>query len=153
MQVTKSTQIVHKKQEQRKQSLNNGVAAQPIKSTLIPIQKDLRMTHHDQVLEEEQASKKIIEQNFVKRQVRSIVGNQDQGLAQEHTFKKIDEQTKGFCQSKSVKRWLIRCTTKNQVEGSMEQAATKKKKTVSNVQLCHLMSTLIRMTNKIGARN
>ena len=35
----------------------------------------------------------------------------------------------------------------------MEQAATKKKKTVSNVQLCHLMSTLIRMTNKIGARN
>jgi len=39
------------------------------------------MTHHDQVLEEEQASKKIIEQNFVKRQVRSIVGNQDQGLA------------------------------------------------------------------------
>ncbi|KAL5172940.1 hypothetical protein HKD37_16G045595 [Glycine soja] len=103
------------------------------------MQKDLRMTHHDQVLEEEQASKKIIEQNFVKRQ--------------EHTFKKIDEQTKGFCQSKSVKRWLIRCTTKNQVEGSMEQAATKKKKTVSNVQLCHLMSTLIRMTNKIGARN
>lgn len=81
MQVTKSTQILHKKQEQRNQPLNNGAATQPIKSTSIPIQKDLRMTHQDQVSEEEQVSKKTIEQNFVKRQVRSIVGNQDQGLA------------------------------------------------------------------------
>ncbi|KAG5049612.1 hypothetical protein JHK85_010715 [Glycine max] len=88
------------------------------------------MTHQDQVSEEEQVSKKTIEQNFVKRQVRSIVGNQVQGLAHEQTFKKTDEQTKGFCQSKSVKRQLIRCATKNQVEGSMEQVAAKKKKII-----------------------
>ena len=49
--------------------------------------------NHEQDMEQD------MEQNYVKRQVRSTMAKQVQGLALEQTFKKTDEPNKGFCQT------------------------------------------------------